>query len=1276
VKPVRCDEAHNLLLDLLYGLLDTDEQAALNDHLSGCAGCQAALVRARAQQELLAVAAKFECAGVSFQAPEAPAAPAAATDPSVPTQVPRPRRTAAVLRMPKAPRPARPWRRWAVAAGILLAFGGTGLYGADRYAQEVAAAQRQVDATARDVAAARSQVDELQRRRSAVLTQRDRDLADLDAADRERIRLSVDGPFEGGQGPVYAIVTRSFDGKPAPANLSVRLDNAATDEESEKAVGPLLKNRHSEGNLLVPAPDTVTGSGGSRATLVVEASRDGAPLARETFPARPEYLTLLTVDRPTYRPGHDTVHFRVLILDRFTLRPAAEDFRLTFKITAPPSSGFPNGSVFTILAGDNGLRRAEAGKADDLLLGPDGRPVRGIGAGDWPLAFDSPEGDYLLTVTEEDGRFPTQSRVFRVRHPSSERLLKELDSDGPTRLYRPGDEVAVVGRASFGSKPVAHRSVGVTLWADGLRHDLSGAVGGQALATTDANGVIRFRFRLPTNLRRGDVSLSLEFNDGYGAERIERTVPVDVGRRELHFTPEGGVLVAGKPNRVYIESRTHLGHPAGLRGRLLEDGRQLTDVSTLVEAVGLGVVEFTPRQGARYEIETQPPQGAPQRFALPEVRDGVLGLRVDGAVAAAGTPLHVKLPTASDRPLVLGLTCRGRLLDAVVLPPGRTEATLHPPADLGGVCQVTLFEEVRIIGAVPGGLGLALGAPAAASLERHGLRPVAQRLVYRRPAGRVDVTLQAESTAAAEPGRRTKLHVQTADETGRPVPALLLLAVTEAALADGDPSVFPLLTTLPRPEDVALFDLLPPAEVPDAILDALFGAAGPRQGEPVRQPSDGDERVLAALTSALDRTHQRQEKAAAIRAAADAELAELLRSQNAVHDQAAAGETGDYRAAVAVLARWDRLSERLRGAIRWTLFGLLALTLLLVAVQRRRVPGLAWGVAAGAAAVVLLCLARLPWGATSPSGLAEVQVAGLTSSAEPTLPPLDKFVVANRERQAPDEADDVRKEGKGGEGKENQQQGQRAEKRTSEPSREAKKDIEAPRSQEIVRLVPDPTRFDHQEDRDARFDRSNTRGRSLREKETLTQQPTDGADALARGQTYQLEQSSNGNRSFAPTNLPPTAPSGSGDKAGAMQENWHMRKRAEGIFIENERKEAEAKQKSGDSNAKPEKEKGGQGALTSSTMPVRPFANTTTRGPGAYSFYESPEVTLYWDPVLVMPANGKADVSFDFGAARPAYRVTVYAHTLNGRLGANVGVVLPQQPQPNAGPTTRPAGAR
>jgi len=49
------------------------------------------------------------------------------------------------------------------------------------------------------------------------------------------------------------------------------------------------------------------------------------------------------------------------------------------------------------------------------LLGPDGKPVRGIGCGDWPLDPDAPGGEYILTVQDELGRIPSQQRKFIVQ---------------------------------------------------------------------------------------------------------------------------------------------------------------------------------------------------------------------------------------------------------------------------------------------------------------------------------------------------------------------------------------------------------------------------------------------------------------------------------------------------------------------------------------------------------------------------------------------------------------------------------------------------------------------------------------------------------------------------------------------------------------------------------------------------------------------------------------------------------------------------------------------
>src|SRR5207245_7213249 len=82
-------------------------------------------------------------------------------------------------------------------------------------------------------------------------------------------------------------------------------------------------------NLPVQANGTVS--------LEVVARRDDGQQEqiREELPlAAPVYLTHLTTDKPMYRPG-ETVYFRSLTLERFSLKPAQEDFQLVCTLTTP-----------------------------------------------------------------------------------------------------------------------------------------------------------------------------------------------------------------------------------------------------------------------------------------------------------------------------------------------------------------------------------------------------------------------------------------------------------------------------------------------------------------------------------------------------------------------------------------------------------------------------------------------------------------------------------------------------------------------------------------------------------------------------------------------------------------------------------------------------------------------------------------------------------------------------------------------------------------------------
>src|SRR5438309_12054801 len=67
-----CESCRGQLLEYLYDLLDGAERQGLQEHVEQCPACQAALVKARAHQQLLGKAAKSEFPGVRFEAPATP----------------------------------------------------------------------------------------------------------------------------------------------------------------------------------------------------------------------------------------------------------------------------------------------------------------------------------------------------------------------------------------------------------------------------------------------------------------------------------------------------------------------------------------------------------------------------------------------------------------------------------------------------------------------------------------------------------------------------------------------------------------------------------------------------------------------------------------------------------------------------------------------------------------------------------------------------------------------------------------------------------------------------------------------------------------------------------------------------------------------------------------------------------------------------------------------------------------------------------------------------
>jgi hypothetical protein len=956
-----CEACRNLLLDHLYDLLEADERAALMAHLETCGECRAALNEAKAQQNLLATAARLEFADVRFEAPPAPA-PAPAEAPVL---------------LPVAPRShARKWLRYAVAASTLL---GAGLLGwlILGGVSEHSSAQSIVDRGDAAIARAEGERAKISNDLNDIPRRRDKALEDFRSAQRDKqLRLVVTGPgtVQSGAPAEFQIQTSNLNGQPAEADVWVQvstdgktaareIDVASKGNDALRlAAAPVVEgDKQRKGLYRVTLPPDLPLPPGSRPTLLVHARKKDSGTStelRESLElAQAGYVTQLTTDKPMYQPG-ETVHFRSLTLDRITHKPPEEDLYLVFKLSGPTFKDR------VILEGSTALRKeTAAGGVGEAILGPDAKPVRGVGAGDLPLPDDL-GGEYVLSVEDMNGRFARQERRFLVNRYQKHVLIKELDFNRTT--FGPGDEVQALCKAKSASGPVKNARVDAVATVDGE------PVGKPIALQTDDLGTVTIRFTLPKQIEKGQASLAVTFKDGALVETMNRAIPIVLKKLNVEFFPEGGDLVAGLPNRVYFQARTPAGKPADLTGRLFENGKPLdVVVETLNDPKepginqGQGRFHFTPKAKSRYELQIDSPLGITERIPLPTVKeDGVLLTAPEGVIAA-GQPIRMAVLSTKPRDLLVGAYCRGRLLDSVQLKKGETELTLRPTTGIGGVVRVTVFEEL------PG------------EANRRNLRPVAERLIYRHPVERLRLDLHTDR-ASYIPGQKPTLSVSAYDEKDAPAPAIVMVAVVDRsvlAMADEKtartmPTHFLLTTEVRRAEELEYADFLLGRHPRAAeALDLLLGTQGWRRfaeqnpaqfREELRKHGDADEaeRLLVSIGQSAPQTRDfMREEEEKLLDTFDVEANKLAeKCVEAGKDVETARENPEYKTAAATLAsyrqKWDDLRHTPLFPALAALFVMGALVLLFVALMRevRRAVPYYLGFALSTAAVVFIAV--------------------------------------------------------------------------------------------------------------------------------------------------------------------------------------------------------------------------------------------------------------------------------------------------------------------------------
>lgn len=607
----------------------------------------------------------------------------------------------------------RLWPIWVAAAALLLAIFG----GMEWYRN--GAAERD-----RAVIAAQKQLGEIEGALVALKAKADAEpLALVQQAQAATLRLSVVGAAQAHPEAPYAcrIATRSFDDQPLAAKLEIRLVRADT--------GDVLHRQtvESTGAADVVIPAGLKLEKGIRLEVAASSGSRQAEVS-ENLPVSPaSHVVHLAMNKSTYQIG-EVVFFRALALERYSLKPPGQPVPLRFALV--------NGDGKKVLTVD---RTTGAG---------------GIASGEFALVSALPAGNYTVQVAAADRK--TQIAAH-TRSLEIVEHLSDLEIVPQNKSYRAGDKVVMnlVARSDDG-KPLANQLLSVKPNIAN-KPDVKGITGLKAF--TDLAGKAVAQFTIPKDYQGARLNVTVEMRrltkDGNSTyTKIERSIAVTPPRLEVDFYPEGGDLVAGIAQRIYYRVRTPSGETAAINGTFAIESAQGTIAKSEANQ-SLGSFVITPDPKQSYTLRVPGADAISNPFAKLGIKADGIVLQVANSVAVEGEAIHGAVHQGGPvRQLLAVATCRGQIVGQQFIDAKATEFDMKLPAGVGGLVRLTVYET-----------------------RAQRLVPLAERLVYRTPAARLDVKAAAANVQAGKTGQ---VKIEARDEQGKLADAWAL-----AVLVDG-----------------------------------------------------------------------------------------------------------------------------------------------------------------------------------------------------------------------------------------------------------------------------------------------------------------------------------------------------------------------------------------------------------------------------------------------------------------------------------------------------------
>lgn len=609
-----------------------------------------------------------------------------------------------------------------------------------------------------------------------------------DQVTSQSIVINLAGPstaLAGGLTPIE-IQTQNLRDEPVAAQIDVALIDRKGHSIAQKQVAT---SRSGQATLFLPTASD------NNAPYTLVASRPSTPSAATSI--RPEYaprVTRLSTDRPVYRPG-ERLYFRALTLERDSFKPVDKG-TIEFDLRDPKGNKIPGGSITLPI-------------------------VQGVAAGSIDLSSNLEEGTYRLTANSPVQEFVEQSRMIEIRPFREPRLRKRLELDAAT----------VTAGSTLKGKLLVENDDGKPL-SDApihVRAELDNMVIQNQEVTLDKDGKTEFWFSIPNLVRQGPLNIEVSVGKGVNAEQLNRQVPLTQGPLDLEFFPESGPLIAGLKNQVYFQAFDVNSKPVSVAGRIIDD-RGTVAAEFKAEHQGRGRFELQPEIRRTYRVELNHPQGATSIRSFPNVvSDQEVILHGGKGVFDGNEPLDLSvISSAPNIPFIVSAYCRQVPVSFVL---GRTikgelPVRLNVLDGTDGVVRVTIFDR-----------------------RSTPIKPVAERLVYRRPVQKLNVSLTPEMSSSSP----QLLAVHATNEKGAPaVSAMLGVSIIDQRVLElsqerpsGIDAHFLLLSEIRRPQDIENADFLLRDDAASAsALDLVLGTHGWRQFRPAMLQN-----VIAANTA-------------------------------------------------------------------------------------------------------------------------------------------------------------------------------------------------------------------------------------------------------------------------------------------------------------------------------------------------------------------------------------------------------------------------------------------